>query len=440
MNLIIPMVLAVSLLTGISYGMHAPVLTVFARHEIGATYLDLEEIGIIFFAPYMVFPIFVGLLLDRFRSGYFLVASVGIHSASVYLLSLAHTIPEIMALRLMTGVSTALFHPVCKFVIAQASPERARVRNIAWFFGFYVAGYTIGPFIGGLFLEGEGATDRMLFQATAYIVAAAMAAAVYLARSRVAPAPLHAYDARGEEGAAPAGAEEGAKEGAAPPARPRGRAEAGAPSRPPGGAGSHGGGRPGRSSLFPIREMGRFPTIMAIIMYSAAVEGVLFSIYPAFLDDSGIAEARIEFLFFAWGAARIAVMVVVDRLVRWAGLSLVASTAAMAAGMLASFTAHSFEAFSVGMVLMGAGLGMSIPLTLEVMISRAGRRRVGNMIGAYEITFGIGWIVGLVVVGELSELVDTALPYLAMFAGGAAIAALSAARRRHISPARAGPA
>ena len=430
MNLIIPMVLAVSLLTGISYGMHAPVLTVFARHEIGATYLDLEEIGIIFFAPYMVFPIFVGLLLDRFRSGYFLVLSVGIHSVSVYLLSLAHTIPELMALRLMTGVSTALFHPVCKFVIAQASSERARVRNIAWFFGFYVAGYTVGPFIGGLFLEGHGATDRMLFQTTAYIVAAAMVAAVYLARSRGAPAPMHAYDGSAEGSASGGGS--GAGEAAAGrPARPKGRVESGTPSRPPGRPGHP----PRRSSLFPIREMGRFPTIMAIIMYSAAVEGVLFSIYPAFLDDGGIAEARIEFLFFAWGAARIAVMVVVDRLVRWAGLSLIGSTAAMAAGMLASFTAHSFEAFAVGMVLMGAGLGMSIPLTLEVMISRTGKRRIGNMIGAYEITFGIGWVVGLVVVGELSELVDTALPYLVMFAGGAAIAALSVARRRHISPA-----
>ena len=384
MKLAIPMVFAISLITGMSYGMHAPIFAVFARHEIGATYLHLEEIGMIFFVPYMVFPIFVGILLDRYKSGYFLVLSVALHSASVYLLSFASTVPELMGLRLITGISTAFFHPVCKFIISTASSEKRRVRNIAWFFGFYVAGYTIGPFIGALLLEGggDGEGDRMLFQITAYMVAAGMAAAVYLVRDRDLPSPMHVYD----------------------------RADR----------------RPG---MLPAGEMRRFPTLMTIIMYSAAVEGVLFSIFPAFLDDGGISEVDIEFLFFAWGVARISVMLAVDRIVRWAPYAMAAAAAAMAAGMLASFSAHSIEMFVAGMVLMGAGLGASVPLALEVMISRSKKERVGNVIGAYEVMFGMGWILGLLVVGEVSELIDTALPYLILFLAGAGITALLVARR-----------
>ena len=379
----VPMVFAISLLTGMSYGMHAPVFAVFARHEIGATYLHLEEIGVMFSLPYIVFPVFVGILLDRYKSGYFLAVSVALHSASVYMLSFASTVPELMGLRLLSGISTALFHPVCKFVIATSSDEGRRVRNIAWFFGFYAAGYVIGPFAGALFLE-EGTGDRMLFQITAYVVAAAMAAAVVVARSRPPPAPMRIYEL--------------------------------------------GPGR-GVSAMFPTGEMRRFPALMTIIMYSAAAEGVMFSLFPAFLDDNGVSEVDIELLFFAWGVSKIAVMLAVDRLARRAPYAMTGAAIAMASGMLLSFSAHSLEAFAASMILIGAGLGAAVPLALEVMISRSRKERIGNVIGAYEVMFGAGWIAGLVVVGEISDLVDTALPYLVLCLAGAGIAAMLVARR-----------
>lgn len=67
-RLAVPMAFAASLVTGISYGMHAPIPTVFARHGAGATYLHLEEIGMVFFVPYMIFPVFVG-PVHRARGG-----------------------------------------------------------------------------------------------------------------------------------------------------------------------------------------------------------------------------------------------------------------------------------------------------------------------------------------------------------------------------------
>ena len=69
----------------------------------------------------------------------------------------------------------------------------------------------------------------------------------------------------------------------------------------------------------------RRPRLAPIVMYSAAAEGVLFSIFPAFLDDNGISEVNIEFLFFAWGAARILVMLVADRMIRYAPYAMAAA-------------------------------------------------------------------------------------------------------------------
>ena len=56
------------LLIGISYGMHGPILPVFAKNVIGASYIELGIIGLANFIPYMFIPVFVGILLDRINN------------------------------------------------------------------------------------------------------------------------------------------------------------------------------------------------------------------------------------------------------------------------------------------------------------------------------------------------------------------------------------
>ena len=55
----------VSLLIGISYGMHNPILPIFASETIGATYSEIGAIGVANFAPY----IFVHCLLGYYLTG-----------------------------------------------------------------------------------------------------------------------------------------------------------------------------------------------------------------------------------------------------------------------------------------------------------------------------------------------------------------------------------
>ncbi|MFB5639817.1 MAG: MFS transporter, partial [Nitrosopumilus sp.] len=105
MNRVLVLVNITGLIIGISYGLHGPILPVFAKNIIGATYSELGLIGLTNFIPYMFIPLFVGILLDRINNGYLLSLGAAINSASIYLLSIAQSVPEIMGFRIMTGVA-----------------------------------------------------------------------------------------------------------------------------------------------------------------------------------------------------------------------------------------------------------------------------------------------------------------------------------------------
>ena len=174
----------VSLLIGISYGMHNPILPIFASEAIGATYSEIGAIGVANFAPYIFVPLFVGILLDRFNRGWILTAGVALNAVSTYALSIVHTVPEIMVCRIGTGIAHAFFWPPCEAIISSVSSGAERVRNIARFVGFFVAGFTIGPLLGSLLLSSAGFEYRTLFQLAAFVMAAALVSSISASRIR----------------------------------------------------------------------------------------------------------------------------------------------------------------------------------------------------------------------------------------------------------------
>ena len=89
MNRVLVLVNITGLVIGISYGLHGPILPVFAKNVIGATYSELGVIGLTNFIPYMFIPLFVGILLDRINNGYLLSLGAALNSTSIYLLSIA---------------------------------------------------------------------------------------------------------------------------------------------------------------------------------------------------------------------------------------------------------------------------------------------------------------------------------------------------------------
>ncbi|HXW01915.1 MAG TPA: MFS transporter, partial [Candidatus Nitrosotenuis sp.] len=99
MNKTIVLINIVGLIIGISYGLHNPIVPIFAKNEIGASYAELGLIGLANFVPYMFIPVFVGILLGRFNNGHLLSLGVVINATSIFLLSVSKSVPEIMVLR-----------------------------------------------------------------------------------------------------------------------------------------------------------------------------------------------------------------------------------------------------------------------------------------------------------------------------------------------------
>lgn len=380
MNRTLALINIIGLLIGISYGIHNPIVPLFAKNEIGASYAELGLIGLANFIPYMFIPIFVGILLERFNNARLLSVGIVINSTATLLLSITKAVPEIMALRAMTGMAHAFFWPPAQAIISNASTPESRVKNIGKFTGFFVSGFMIGPLVGMLLLEEFDASYRMLFQISTFVTASAIIFS--LQASKTGPTKQQ-----------------------------------------------H------RFSLYSIKEIKKFPHVIMVLIYCASSFGMILTIYPAYLNDRSMSATEIEVLFFAFGAARVITLAMTEKLARHTDYVLIAAILCISAGLLLSFYSDSLEMFAVSMLFMGFGFSITFPLTLEIILKKTPRDRSGSMIGVYETVFGIGWATGPLTAGLISEFSGNEVPYFVFFVIGIGIALLSILRRKSLEAA-----
>ena len=381
MNKILILVNITGLIIGVSYGLHGPILPIFAKNIIGASYTNLGLIGIASFLPYMFIPLFVGVLLDRFNNGFLLALGSVINAVSIYLLSVANTVPEIMIFRIMTGIAHAFFWPPCESIISRYSSDKNRVRNISWFTMFFVTGFMIGPLFGTILLEQADATYRVLFQVTALVLATTMISALMASRN---------------------GIRYGHK----------------------------------RLDIASIKEMKKFPEVIVLVIFYTTSFGVILSIYPAFLDDSGLSDTDVLLLYFVFGVARVGTLALGGSLARRTSSTLIAATAAISAGLAISVVADSIVMFAIALLLMGFGFSIFFPLTLEIVLRRTKRAISGKIIGAYETVFGMGMVIGPTLGGLTTEWFGVKAPYMILGIIGVGIMILAIISRKRLESGR----
>lgn len=379
MNRALVFVNIIGLIIGISYGLHGPILPVFAKNIIGASYSELGFIGLANFIPYMFIPIFVGLLLDKFNNGYILAIGVAINSASIYLLSIVQSVPEIMGFRIMTGMAHAFFWPPCQSIISNESNEKTRVRNISWFTMFFVMGFMIGPLLGTVFLEELDITYRILFQITAFISVSAMIFALLISRKKV----TNHHE---------------------------------------------------KFSFLSIKEMKRFPEVIVLLIFCASSFGIILAIYPAFLNDSGMSDTDILLLYFAFGISRVISLALAGKFSKRTSQTLVAATISISIGLAISAVSDSIIMFAIALVLMGFGFSIFFPLTLEIILSKTSKSISGKIIGAYETVFGIGWAIGPTLGGPIAQSFGNQSPYTVFFIIGVVVTILAITYRNKLEP------
>jgi MFS family permease len=379
MNRKLALVYVTGLLIGISYGLHGPLLPLFAKNVIGASYAELGLIGFANFIPYMFFPLFVGIFLNRFNNGHLLSIGVVINSASVYLLSIAQSVPEIMSFRIITGVAHAFFWPPCEAIISNVSKGKTRVRNIATFTGFFTTGFMIGPLFGSILLENFDATYRIIFEIAAYVLAASLVSALVLSKNK----PIIKHE---------------------------------------------------KFSFSSLKEIAKFPYVIMLLIYCTASFGIILSIYPAFLNDRAMTIVDVEMLFFVFGISRILTLAVAGKLAKHTSLTLIIAVFSISIGLGISFFVETIIEFAIALILLGFGFSIFFPLTLEIILTKTRRVISGTMIGAYETTFGIGWASGPITAGLISQFFGNDAPYLVFFIIGIGVAILSISKRKLLEP------
>ena len=381
MNKALLLVNITAILIGVSYGMHGPILPVFAKNVIGATYAELGVIGLANFLPYMFIPLFVGLLLNRFNNGYLLSIGVAINSVSVYLLSIAQSVPELMGFRVLTGIAHAFFWPPCEAIISNVSKGKSRVRNIATFTGFFTTGFMIGPLLGTVILDSFDLTYRILFEIAAVVLAAAIISSLVGSKNRI-------------------------KE------------------------------KHKNFNFSSLKKIIEFREVIVMLLFCTSSFGMILTIFPAFLNDRDMSAVNIELLFFIFGISRVSTLILAGKLAKKTSVTLITATISISLGLFVAFTSHSIFEFALALLLMGYGFSIFFPLTLEIILSKTRKEMSGTMIGAYETTFGIGWAIGPISAGLISEFFGNDAPYFAFFILGVAVTILAIVKRKVLEPNR----
>jgi MFS family permease len=379
MNRVLILVNLTGLIIGISYGLHGPLLPIFAKNVIGATYSELGLIGLANFVPYMFIPLFVGILLDRINNAYILAIGAAINSASIYLLSIAQSVPEIMGFRIMTGIAHAFFWPPCEAIISNESTEKNRVKNISWFTMFFVMGFMIGPLIGTAFLENIEVTYRILFQIAAFILAAAIITALLASRKKIKK-------------------------------------------------------QHEKFSFSAIKDMKKFPEVITLLIFCTSAFGIILTIFPAFLNDKGMSATDILYLYFAFGISRVVSLALAGKFAKKTSQTLIAATLAVSIGLAISVVADSIIMFGIALVLMGFGFSIFFPLTLEIILSKTKKGISGKIIGAYETIFGLGWAIGPTIGGPITQSFGNETPYIIFAIIGVGITILAIISRKKLEP------
>lgn len=372
MNPAVILVAICSAIVGVSYGMHSPVVPVFAREQLAADYSQVGLIGTANFLPFMFAPFFIGILLDRLNKSYVLLSGILLNVFSIFILSTVQSTLEVTFYRALAGVAHALFWPSSEVLIAVNSAPERRVRNISVFIAAWILGFMVGPLIGKLILN---AFDYYtLFQLAAATMAVGIVPSVLL-RSYGWPAVQKDLEVQA-------------------------------------------------SSVEVAKEIATHPKLAGVILYYAITFGVVLAVYPAYMSDASLTTEDIELMFFFFGVSRFAtLLLLVTRISRYGELALALAVSTTAVGMIISFSSTSVLSFAVSIALFGLSTSIFYPVTFSLVTMDTPSGHVGSKLGVYNTLFGAGWMAGPIVAGFASDAFGPGSPYLAFFVIGSTFAA-----------------
>lgn len=316
--------------------------------RMGADYLTLGLMGAATAVGYTVTTLVTGVLLDKYEKiRLYTVFNVAI-AASMLALVLVRDVGDIIALRLLLGLTTGTFWVSSSAIVADLSPPEGLTHSIVVYNLSWMSGMVAGPLLGGLIGDSLGFTA--LFASMAFLVAAGTAITVLSPLSRVKLV-------NGSRAA-----------------------------------------KTDRSPLGPVAW-----AYVCLFPYALCC-GVYFNIVPGHLGKVGYTATTIGLLLTLSNAAKGAGFLGVERLVLWGTRRALALISVILAAPLLVFTATTdIAVIGLALAVYGLGSGLIEPIILNYIAHRAPVESRGLAMGVYETVFGVGSAISPVAAGLVSE-------------------------------------
>lgn len=133
----------------VGFGVVIPVLPVYVR-SFGVGYVEVGAVVSAFALVRLIASPFCGCLINRGGERTILAIGIGIVAVSSGLVGIAETYPQVLILRGVGGVGSAMFTISAMTLLLGSTPSHLRGRAMGFYQGGFLIGGMAGPAIGGL--------------------------------------------------------------------------------------------------------------------------------------------------------------------------------------------------------------------------------------------------------------------------------------------------
>jgi len=341
-------------------GMNMYFIPVFAQ-SFGATFVDLGIIGTVWAIATTITPFLMGYLAGRMKRVWIYVLSLAINVFATLFLVLSRSVVDIIVLRFFAGIGMEAFWVIAEIMVTDLAPAKARVKEMGRYGVALVLGVLIGPLFGGLVIESFGYINLFIISAVVMGVSTVQAAVWLVSGSRSAETlPFQSFSGY-------------------------------------------------------IRILKRLlPLYMMVICYGV-IWGLITAIFPGYANSIGISAVLIGFLFSAFGVARIFSYATAHRYSRFGvRRTLLFVSLVMFAGLLSIGLFPSFLTSLVGIMLLGGGIGVVFPVTIDLISRNFPNERASMAVASYETVINIGGTMGPYFFGMLTVITTIGRSFLLM--------------------------
>jgi MFS family permease len=339
-------------------GMNVYFIPVFAQ-SFGATFVDLGLIGTIWALAATITPFLIGYLAGRMKRAWVYVLSLTLNVFATLFLVLSRSVVDIMVLRFFGGVGMEAFWVIAEIMVTDLSPVEARVREMGRYGIALVFGVLIGPLIGGLVTESFGYVNLFVISAVV-IGVSTVQAVVWVVSGYTATETL-----------------------------------------------------PSQSFSGYMRVVKQLLPLYIMIVCYGIIWGLITTIFPGYANSIGISAVMIGFLFSAFSVARIFSYATAHRYSRFGEMrTLFFVSLVIFVGLLAISISPTFITLLVGIMLIGGGVGVVFPVTINIVSRNFPAERTNAAVASYETVINMGETVGPYIFGMLTVITTVGRSFL----------------------------